>query len=635
LSVLLRPPEFDHYVVSRVLGEGGMGIVFLAEDRRTHLPVAVKVMSRSLTDPELQARFMKENQILASLNHRNIVRCYEITRSREGLPTIVMEYVKAVDFGAFEGRPFPELIPLMVQAAMGLAYLKERNILHRDLSPNNIMVTLQDERRLVKILDFGVAKVLQEGSGGELTQTGEFLGKLAYASHELLTFGQVDFRSDIYSLGVIFFRLLTKRRPINVQNSRNYLEWVMAQENRAPIDFSAPEGNPPIPESLQALVVKMLAKKSEDRPQRYEEIIDAIVAAQGEAERSGLVPDPETVSTLPSTETRKSISGSAASPGGPATPMPSGGVSAGATAATGLFGDDGAFHFTEAETKAPSSASRVSPAAMAAVASSQPAKGAPASQVPDWLEQADYNEQMQVLKESKQGISRSPVHPVFGTDSRSRPVKRDTESIRVKQREAAGRKRKAVLITLLVLAVLGGGAWAGWEFYVKPNLPSSSTEALSVPPPPPLVGPGARASGSGPEVTLPTAVPEPAKPASRASKLSPEERRLVDSNVMGFFPSGSTSGLIVRIAFRKSVNLSGLRDGRIVDARDEAGRSIAALDGAAAEIRTSDDPTGAMSLRLFIRGTEAAQVSDALRSLALQVGPATIRAKYDKALLSR
>ena len=194
---------------------------------------------------------------------------------------------------------------------MGLAYLKERNILHRDLSPNNIFVTLQDDRRLVKILDFGVAKVLQEGSGGELTQTGEFLGKLAYASHELLTFGQIDFRSDIYSLGVIFFRLLTKRRPINVQNSRNYLEWVMAQENRGPIDFSVPEGNPPIPESLQALVMKMLAKKSDDRPQGYEEIIDAIVAAQGEAERAGLVPDPEAVSTLPSTEPPKSLSGSA------------------------------------------------------------------------------------------------------------------------------------------------------------------------------------------------------------------------------------------------------------------------------------------------------------------------------------
>ena len=485
-----------------------MGIVFLAEDRRTHLPVAVKVMSRSLTDPELQARFMKENQILASLNHRNIVRCYEITRSREGLPTIVMEYVKAVDFGAFEGRPFPELIPLMVQAAMGLAYLKERNILHRDLSPNNIMVTLQDERRLVKILDFGVAKVLQEGSGGELTQTGEFLGKLAYASHELLTFGQIDFRSDIYSLGVIFFRLLTKRRPINVQNSRNYLEWVMAQENRTPIDFAAPEGSPPIPETLRALVLKMLAKKSEDRPQGYEEIIDALVAAQSEAEKAGLVPDPETVSTLPSPESRSSISGSAGTPAS----------STGATSGAPLF-DDGAFPFTEAETKAPSSASRLAASDFPAPAPAP--KAAPASQMPDWLEQADYNEQMQVISESKQGISRSPVvHPAFGGESRARAVKRDTESIRVRKDEAASRKRKTFLVALLAVAVLGGGAWAGWTFYVEPNLPSSSPEAFALPAPP---DPASAAPATAPEVVLPTAVPEPAKPVSRAAKLGPAE----------------------------------------------------------------------------------------------------------------
>ena len=502
-----------------------MGIVFLAEDRRTHLPVAAKVMSRSLSDPELQARFMKENQILASLNHRNIVRCYEITRSREGLPTIVMEYLKGVDFGAFEGRPFPELLPLMVQASMGLAYLKERNILHRDLSPNNIFVTIQDDRRLVKILDFGVAKVMQEGSGGELTQTGEFLGKLAYASHELLTFGQIDFRSDIYSLGVIFFRLLTKRRPINVQNSRNYLEWVMAQENRAPIDFSVPEGNPPIPATLQALVAKMLAKKSDDRPQGYEEIIDALVAAQGQAEAAGLMPDPETVSTLPSTETPKSLSGSAGSPGGPGgTPSPSGSRPGGATAATGLF-DDGAYPFTEAETRAPSSASRVGTDAMRAVASAgapaapaaRSAPAAPASQVPDWLEQAGYDEQIQVMSESRQGISRSPVHPVFGGETRSRSVKRDTESIRTKQRAEAARKRKAVLITLLVLALLGGGAWAGWEFYVKPNLPSSSRERPTRSSGPPVAS-GPLPSGSGAEATLPT-------PAARAEEAGQPDRQ--------------------------------------------------------------------------------------------------------------
>ncbi len=595
-----------------------MGIVFLAEDRRTHLPVAVKVMSRSLTDPELQARFMKENQILASLNHRNIVRCYEITRSREGLPTIVMEYVKAVDFGAFEGRPFPELIPLMVQAAMGLAYLKERNILHRDLSPNNIMVTLQDERRLVKILDFGVAKVLQEGSGGELTQTGEFLGKLAYASHELLTFGQVDFRSDIYSLGVIFFRLLTKRRPINVQNSRNYLEWVMAQENRGPIDFAAPEGNPAIPEPLQALVLKMLAKKSEDRPQGYEEIIDALVAAQSEAEKGGLVPDPETVSTLPSSETHHSTSGSAGTPASPAPHF-----------------DDGAFPFTEAETKAPSPASRLGASDFPPPAPAP--KAAPSSKMPDWLEQADYNEQMQVISESKQGIPRSPVvHPAFGVESRPRPVRRDTESIRVRKDEAAGRKRKALLVTLLVVAVLGGGAWAGWTFYVKPNLPSSSPEA-ALPAPPPLAPAVAVPPAS--ETALPKPAPEPAKPVSRAAKLGPAERRLVDTNVVGFYPSADTTGrgLSLILEFRQPANVSGLKSARIVSASDASGRSVPGVAGTTAEIRwnISDDPTSLVRVRLFAVGEEAAAAAASLRSISVEIGAATIRAKFDQRVLSR
>ncbi len=618
-----------------------MGIVFLAEDRRTHLPVAAKVMSRSLADPELQARFMKENQILASLNHRNIVRCYEITRSREGLPTIVMEYLKGVDFGAFEGRPFYELLPMMVQAAMGLAYLKERNILHRDLSPNNIFVTIQDDRRLVKILDFGVAKILQEGSGGELTQTGEFLGKLAYASHELLTFGHIDFRSDIYSLGVIFFRLLTKRRPINVQNSRNYLEWVMAQENRVPLDFSVPEGSPPIPAPLQALISKMLAKKSDDRPQGYEEIIDALVAAQAETEKAGLVPDPEVVSTLPSTETKKSTSGSAGSPadlGG--TPSPSGSQPGGATAATGLF-DDAAYPFTEAETKAPSSASRVgADGMMSGSSASAPApapvrRAAPASQVPDWLEQAGYDEQIQVMNESRQGISRSPVHPVFGSENRSRSVKRDTESIRTKQRDAARRKRNTVLITLLVLAILGGGAWAGWEFYVKPNLPANAPATLEPVRRVPPVASGSLASGSGAQATLPTAIPEPRSAASRSAKLGVEERRLVDSNVLGFFPTSDTQGLNILLIFRMPVNLSGFRAAQILRAADGSGQSLPALSGADAEIRLTDDPTGAMRIRLFIRGVAAAETSELLRSIVVQIGPATIRARYDKALLSR
>lgn len=625
-----------------------MGIVFLAEDRRTHLPVAAKVMSRSLTDPELQARFMKENQILSSLNHRNIVRCYEITRSREGLPTIVMEYLRGVDFGAFEGRPFPELLPLMVQAAMGLAYLKERNILHRDLSPNNVLVTLQDDRRLVKILDFGVAKVMQEGSGGELTQTGEFLGKLAYASHELLTFGHIDFRSDIYSLGVIFFRLLTKRRPINVQNSRNYLEWVMAQENRAPIDFTAPEGSPAIPEPLQALVLKMLAKKADDRPAGYEEIIDALVAAQGEAEKAGLVPDPESVSTLPSTETRKSLSGAAATPGGIGTPSPSGSTPAGWSQPSGLPGDGA---FGEEETRAPSSASQVSQltvgptaaaAAPPATASPAPAPAPaakPASGVPDWLEQADYNEQMVVLSESKQGISRSPVHPVYGGEGRPRTAaaRRDnTEAIRTKKREEAARRMKAVGIAVLVLGILGGGAWAGWEFYVKPNLPGAQPESSPAP--------GASASrsnkppipgGPGSDLTLPTAIPLPDQRDNRATRMGAAERRLVDSNVRGFASFDDGTGLTLILFFRRSVNVSGIPSAKIVSAADAAGRPLPALAGTDAEIRVSsatDDPTALLRLRLYARSAHAAATRESIRTITIQLGNATIRARFDQAL---
>src|SRR5664280_3692585 len=85
-------------------------------------------------------------------------------RSRDGILSIVMGYVDGVDFHAFEGRPFPELLPLMIQALMGLTYLRSQNILHRDLSSNNIFVTLENEKRVTKILDFGVATILQQGA---------------------------------------------------------------------------------------------------------------------------------------------------------------------------------------------------------------------------------------------------------------------------------------------------------------------------------------------------------------------------------------------------------------------------------------------------------------------------------------
>ena len=277
-----------------------MGLVYLAHDRRTGLPVAIKVMSRWSVDPELQARFLKENRILSSLNHRNIVRCYEITESREGTPSIVMEYVDGVDFRAFEGRPYPELLPLMIQALMGLAYLRSQNILHRDLSSNNIFVTLENQTRVTKILDFGVAKILQQQAvdGDVKTRTGQFLGKFSFASPEHFRASTVDWRSDVYSLGVIFHRLLTQTPPITVARKSNYYDWMMAHQKDPVFEVLPPPGVPPLPDPLRAVVRQMLARNPDDRPQSYEEIIHVLDRIQ-RGLPSALEPDPFDLRTLP------------------------------------------------------------------------------------------------------------------------------------------------------------------------------------------------------------------------------------------------------------------------------------------------------------------------------------------------
>lgn len=316
-------PEFDHYTISRVLGEGGMGLVYLAHDRRTGLPVAIKVMSGRELDPELRARFLKENRILAALNHRNIVRCYEITESREGVLSIVMEYVDGVDFRAFEGRPFPELLPLMIQALMGLAYLRSQNVLHRDLSSNNIFVMLENQTRVTKILDFGVAKILQEqaADGDVRTRTGQFLGKFAFASPEHFLPSEIDWRSDVYSLGVIFHRLLTDRPPLTVARKGNYFDWLTVHQKENDFEVLAPPDVPPLPEALRSIVRRMLARYPDDRPQSYEEIIHVLDRIQRGLPQS-LEPDPSALRTLPPpVEGRIGSSGSGRS-GPTASPSP-------------------------------------------------------------------------------------------------------------------------------------------------------------------------------------------------------------------------------------------------------------------------------------------------------------------------
>ncbi len=620
MTTLVKFPEFDHYSVSRVLGEGGMGIVFLAEDRRTALPVAIKVMSRGLQDEELKARFVKEMQILASLNHRNIVRCYEVVRSKEGLPSIVMEFLAGADLSAFEGQAFPELIPLAIQSAMGLAYLQKLNILHRDLSSNNILVTISNGRRLVKIVDFGVAKVLQEGNAGELTQTGEFLGKLAFASPELLILSAADFRSDIYSLGVIFFRLLTKRRPLHVQNSRNYLEWVKAHERRMPLDFTVPPGNPPVPPALQDLVRRMLEHDASKRPQGYDEIIDVLVAIQSEAEKAGLVPDPATLSSLP---VRPDAAAVAAGTGSPA-------AGSGRPAESWVVPSG----FEDGMTHAPTSAGGSVPGGP------PPSPGGGTGGTPDWMAPADRLEELQGIASKDRGrYAYRPANPA-GLHRTDTSTRRQTDPSRLQAARANEGSGAGVRVALLlVLASVGaGGVWA-WKNFLKEMLipaPMATLEITRSPgalPPPgpssPVVSPRAQVARL------------PAAQAPGGGQATAEGRGLTTSNVVGFLPNpasakSGTGGVVVLLGFKRPANVSGLAKARIVSARDVDGNPVAGLDGFEAEILRPEDPTGALLLRLVLdRGVELEGARLALiQSLDLEIGPGRVLARLEKNLLS-
>ncbi len=313
-----------HYRILKRIGRGGMGIVYRAVDERDGRWVALKVIRESESAGtedaahahEARMRFDREAEILRSLLHVNVVAFYEIGEE-DGTPWLSMEYLDGVPLTSYAGRPWTETVPLLIQAAHGLEYLSSRGIVHRDLSPDNILVIERGGERIVKLLDFGVAKMFERGSGLEsLTATGFFLGKVAYGSPEQLgSLGPrtiLDWRSDVYSLGVIFYQVLSGDRPFE---GKVPVEYIAGHLNVVPAPVAAPAEAPALPMEIVRLVSQMLAKRREERPGSWREIIDRLVAVLRDA------------GAVVSTPTRPL----------PAAPGPDG-----VTAATSLVSPDGA-----------------------------------------------------------------------------------------------------------------------------------------------------------------------------------------------------------------------------------------------------------------------------------------------------
>lgn len=277
-----------HYRIEKRIGRGGMGIVYRAVDERDGRVVALKVIrdvetQGSESQPhvaEARIRFEREAGILKSLLHVNVVSFFEIGE-HDGTPYLAMEYLDGLPLASYAGRPYAETLPLLIQAAHGMEYLASRGIVHRDLSPDNIFVVESGDGRIVKLLDFGIAKLFETPTGGResLTATGFFLGKVAYGSPEQLgSLGPnatLDWRSDVYSLGVIFYQVLAGRRPFE---GKAPVEYIAAHLNIAAPPVAAPPGAPALPMELVRVIGQMLEKRREDRPKSYRELVDRLVS---------------------------------------------------------------------------------------------------------------------------------------------------------------------------------------------------------------------------------------------------------------------------------------------------------------------------------------------------------------------
>ena len=310
-----------------------MGIVHCAQDTRDpDRLVALKVLSGSAYSAadDSARRFLRESRILENLRHPNIVSFYEVGL-HEGRPYFAMELLSGSPLTAFAGRPWPETLPLLVQICDGMEYLASRSVVHRDLSPDNVFVVDDPAGLRPKILDFGIAKdTTAEETLHNFTKTGLLMGKPPYWSPEqigTLEEGEaLDWRSDVYTLGIIFYRILAGYPPFRAESPVAYIP-LHLEANPPPL--AAPDGLPVIPEDVAGVVLRMMSKKREDRPQSYQEIVDVLEGAlrrlgSGEISRPGLNPVPAAPDSPYATKTKETAGfAGRAVDGGPTGPVAS------------------------------------------------------------------------------------------------------------------------------------------------------------------------------------------------------------------------------------------------------------------------------------------------------------------------
>lgn len=271
------------YEVLELIGRGGMAEVYLGRDKRLSRTVAIKLLRSDIAeDPTFQARFRREAQSAAALNHPSIVGVYDfgeevVTRadgSTQTVPYIVMEYVQGHTVRELlsegEAVPIDEAGEIVSGVLQALGYSHRNGIVHRDIKPGNIMLTNTGE---VKVMDFGIARAIED-SAVTVTQTHAVVGTAQYLSPEQARGEVVDARSDIYSCGCLLYELLTGRPPFK-GDSAVAIAYQHVRELPVPPSQIAPD----VPESMDRVVMKALAKHREDRYQNADQMRADLQAA--------------------------------------------------------------------------------------------------------------------------------------------------------------------------------------------------------------------------------------------------------------------------------------------------------------------------------------------------------------------
>jgi serine/threonine-protein kinase len=281
----------NRYRLERRIGSGGMGTVYLAQQLALRIPVAIKVLHRERSeDFTSNFRLLREARVAARVAHPNVTRVLDLGRTPDGLVFSVMEYLEGEDLSqrlAREGMlPWPMVRRIIRQVVRGLRAAHAIGVVHRDIKPSNVFLVAPSEARSeqVKLLDFGLAKADDPTrTFGENLTRDAIIGTVDYIAPERVLGRNADVRSDIYSLGVMMFEMLTGRRPWPREQSPMRAMIRRAKEEPPPL----PEGLPGVPVEMREVVRRTMARQPEDRYASLRELAAALREAASKRPPTG------------------------------------------------------------------------------------------------------------------------------------------------------------------------------------------------------------------------------------------------------------------------------------------------------------------------------------------------------------